>query len=387
MIETLAVANYRSLLKLTTPLAQLTVITGENGAGKSNLYRALRLLSDTAQGKLVQSLAQEGGLQSTFWAGPEKLTRDMKSGVHPVQGTVRHKPVCLKLGFASAEFGFAVDLGLPKPSQSRFSRDPEIKREVIWAGPAYRPASALVDRRGPVVKIRAGRKWDILQQHVNGFDSLFDQLADPDRAPEIFRMREIIRNWRFYDQFRTDRDSPIRLAQVGTRTPVLSHDGSDLAAALQTILEIGDAQALKLAIDDAFPGALLNIEVAADNRFKLQFQQPGLLRPLDTAELSDGTLRYLLWIAALLTPRPPTLMVLNEPENSLHTDLLPALARLIVNASKHSQLWIVSHARRLIAALEEHPECRTLELTKELGQTLINGQRPLDEPAWHWPSR
>ena len=57
--------------------------------------------------------------------------------------------------------------------------------------------------------------------------------------------------------------------------------------------------------------------------------QPGLLRPLKAAELSDGTLRYLLWIAALLSPRPPELLVLNEPETSLHPDLLPALARLI----------------------------------------------------------
>jgi len=58
-------------------------------------------------------------------------------------------------------------------------------------------------------------------------------------------------------------------------------------------------------------------------------KQHGLLRPLEATELSDGTLRYLLWIAALLTPRPPALMVLNEPETSLHPDLLAPLGRLI----------------------------------------------------------
>ena len=70
-----------------------------------------------------------------------------------------------------------------------------------------------------------------------------------------------------------------------------------------------------------------------DGRYELQLQQHGLLRPLSAAELSDGTLRYLLWRAALLTPRPPELMVLNEPETSLHPDLLPALARLILAAA------------------------------------------------------
>lgn len=57
----------------------------------------------------------------------------------------------------------------------------------------------------------------------------------------------------------------------------------------------------------------------------LAFHQPGLLRPLTGAELSDGTLRYLLWVATLLTPRPPELLVLNEPETSLHPGLLPAV--------------------------------------------------------------
>ena len=76
-------------------------------------------------------------------------------------------------------------------------------------------------------------------------------------------------------------------------------------------------------------------------------------------------------------------MVLNEPETSLHPDLLPALARLILRVSERTQVWVVSHATGLISALGEHPECRELE--KNLGQTKIVGQGPLDAPAWHWP--
>lgn len=387
MINTLAVANYRSLLHLTLPLGQLNVITGENGTGKSNLYRALRLLAETAQGGVIPSLAREGGLDSTFWAGPEKISRRMRSGEVPVQGVQRKNTVQLRLGFALEEFGFAIDLGLPTPSESVFSLDPEIKREAIWAGPCYRPASALIDRRGSLIKVREKRQWRTLPQSISSFDSLFSQIADPTVTPEVFKLRETIRDWRFYDQFRTDRESPARLPQLGTRTPVLAHDGCDIAAALQTIRETGDGVALDQAIDDAFPGAKIRVQVSDDNRFKLQFTQPGLLRKLDGTELSDGTLRYLLWVAALLTPRPPALMVLNEPENSLHPDLLPALARLIILASANSQIWIVSHARRLIAALEDQPECHSIELEKVLGQTLVRGQRMLDEPAWHWPAR
>jgi predicted ATPase len=177
----------------------------------------------------------------------------------------------------------------------------------------------------------------------------------------------------------------VRQPQLGTRTPVLHHDGRDLAAALQTIIEIGDPEALQAAISDAFPGARLNIESLPGGRFAIEFYQEGLLRPLSAAELSDGTLRYLLLVAALLTPRPPTLMVLNEPETSLHPDLLPALARLIIHASEQCQVWVVSHARRLISAVQEDPECNCIVLEKTLGQTGIVGQRMLDEPAWYWP--
>jgi predicted ATPase len=80
-------------------------------------------------------------------------------------------------------------------------------------------------------------------------------------------------------------------------------------------------------------------------------------------------------------------MVLNEPETSLHPDLLPALARLIGKAAAKTQLWVISHASRLIATLEDLPACNAIALEKELSQTRIIGQRELDEPAWHWPER
>ena len=78
-------------------------------------------------------------------------------------------------------------------------------------------------------------------------------------------------------------------------------------------------------------------------------------------------------------------MVLNEPETSLHPDLLPALARLIIRASGATQIWVVSHSARLIAALNESEHCHSLELEKDLGQTMIVGQGILDQPQWHWP--
>jgi len=124
-----------------------------------------------------------------------------------------------------------------------------------------------------------------------------------------------------------------------------------------------------------------------NGRFEVHLYQHGLLRPLSSSELSDGTLRYLLWIAALLTPRPPELMVLNEPETSLHPDLLPALARLISNAAKNTQIIVVSHAPLLIRELESAANCSRLHLVKDFGETKLEGETVLSRVKWDWPKR
>jgi predicted ATPase len=390
MLTAIAVSNYRSLRKLVVPLKALNVVIGPNGSGKSNLYRALRLLADTAQGRVVPSLAREGGLQSTLWAGPESISRSVRNGNHPVQGTTRKQPINLRLGFGGDEFGYLIDLGLPPQaadSPSAFRLDPEIKRECIWHGSMYRPATTLVDRQGPLIRVRSGDgSWKLVRSDLSTFDSMMMQVADPASAPELLVLRESIRAWRFYDHFRTDSEAPARVPQVGTRTPVLANDGADLAAAVQTIREIGDWDALVAAVTDAFPGSSLTV-ATNDGRFELLMEQQGLLRTLSAAELSDGTLRYFLWIAAFLTPRPPALMVINEPETSLHPDLFAPLARLIAQVAKRSQIIVVTHAPRLILSLREQAGCHSITLEKTFGETTVFGAKEIEVPAWNWPGR
>jgi predicted ATPase len=389
MLTTLAVENYRSLRRVVMPLRRLNVVTGANGTGKSSLYRALRLLADASRNGAVAALAREGGLQSTLWAGPEHVRKG-----RPVQGTVRTGPVALRMGFASEDHGYAVDFGLPiatvgvRQQPSEFNLDPEIKREALWAGPFLRPAALLVERGGSGVRIRNGDgSWEDGGHVVQTYDSMLSEFADPQRAPELLAMRERMRGWRFYDHLRTDVDAPARRSQIGTRTPILDPEGAALAAALQTIREVGAKGALDEAVELAFPGSRVEV-VNTAGRFEIAFRQHGLLRSLSGAELSDGTLRYLLWVAALLTPRPPELLVLNEPETSLHPDLLPALANLVVTASKDAQVIVVTHSRPFVASLQALAEdLHTLELIKDQGATTIADQGPLDEPPWKWPSR
>ena len=386
MLTSLAIEGYRSIRSLVVPLAPLTVVTGPNGSGKSSLYRSLRLLAAAGRDGAVAALAREGGLPSTLWAGPEAGAP--RSG--PAQGTVRKHPIALKLGFAAdaGGFGYAIDFGLPAPRHdipTLFGRDPIIKAESLWSGPVLRPGALLTERRGPVVRVRTDDGWRTLERPLAPWESMLAEFGDPDATPELLGLRAELRDWRFYDAVRTDAAAPARQASVGTRTPILASDGSDLAAALRTIQEQEPTPRLAAAIDRALPGSRVEIEDRA-GRFALLLHQPGLLRPLEAAELSDGTLRYLVWAAALLSIRPASFLALNEPETSLHPSVIGALAELLVDASAESQLVVVSHSAALVGALEA-AGATVHRLEKSVGETVLEGQGRLDAPPWHWPSR
>ncbi len=387
MLHTVAISGYRSVRSLVLPLAGLDVVTGANGSGKSNVYRSLRLIAGMATGSAISALAREGGLGAVLWAGPETGTH---SG-HPTQGTRRKAPVALRLGFSGDDLGYAVDLGLPTPmdigTASLFVRDPVIKREWVFAGAFPRPATLLAERNRQVVRVRDDT-WHELPAKLSGHRSVLAEIADAQGAPEILALRNSVREWRFYDHLRTDPGAPARSPQVGTRTPVLGSDGGDLAAALQTIIELGHADLMDDAITSAFPGSRLIVE-SRDGVFSLGLRQPGLLRVLGAAELSDGTLRFLMLAAALLSVYPPGLMVLNEPETSLHPDLFPALGALIAAATATTQLIVVTHSVELATCIE-HASGRDvgrLHLQKRDGETELRDQGLLSTPSWQWPKR
>lgn len=384
MITHVAISGYRSLRDIVLSLGPLSVVTGANGTGKSSVYKALRLLANIADDRVIYSIAQEGGFGSVLWAGPEVISKAMRAGDVPIQGTVRRGRVALKLGFTEDDLSYSIELGLPvRDGTSLFNGDPEIKREVLWTGAKPTPSKLIADRRGPRILAKGqSRTDDPGPISIGTRESMIRELVGQNAPWEISVLRQKLSAWRFYDHMRTDADAPARGVQIGTRTIALAPDGADIAAAVQTIYEVGDGEALDAAIDLAFPGARLEV-TAAEGLFQLSMHQKGMLRPLGIAELSDGTLRFIMLAAALLSPRPAPLLVLNEPESSLHSGTLPALASLIVQASEESQVVIVSHNRQLVTSLLG-ADAALIELYKDAGETFVQGDA---QPVWHWPAR
>ena len=355
LLQQLRITGYRSIRDLWLSLDRVNVVVGPNGCGKTNVYRSLELLHRGAAGQLAMALADEGGMPSALWAGER-----------------RKGPVRMAFEARLEELEYSLACGLPQPPAGAFLLDPEIKEEQVWYRDG-RKRLCLMDRKRTVVTARNAEGERVtLTDAIPLSESVLTELRRPDQFPVLFALRQEFLSWRFYHQFRTDAASPIREPQVGVRTPVLSPDGRDLAAALQTIREIGDFRVLDEAIARAFPGAGLYLQLPPDHkRFSLALQMPGFRRPFEARELSDGTLHYLCLVAALLSPRPPSLLAINEPETSIHPDLIPALSELIARASEFSQILITTHSRQFCDEIQKRLSAKVVELQKVDGETRV----------------
>ena len=365
-------AGYRSLRAIRFPVGHLSVFVGANGAGKTNLYRALQLLQASAAGVLSHELAGEGGMESALWAGKRKVKE-------PAQ-------ITLMVGFAPAPsspgedngdalaYSYLVSTGLGGPLAAAFSRESQIKEETLTFHHGKRPIK-LLERHGPHVVARdeKGLRVD-LGMNLMASETALGSLAEPEPFPDLELVRRTMLDWRFYHDLRTDRDSALRRPSLAVTSPTLSSDGSNLAAVFATLVHIREDDAsLQRMIAEAFAGARLVVpEPDRTASFGMIFPEyPG--RVFDASELSDGTLRYLALAGALMAYRLPSFVALNEPETSLHQDLLDPLARLIVQASERTQLWLVTHSEQLAARLQRHGGIKPHTVVKRDGETWIEG--------------
>jgi predicted ATPase len=352
VLRGLHVERYRSLKNVSVALSRVNVVVGPNGSGKTNLYRALKLVQDACAGRLARTLVDEGGMPSIEFAGPRSAT-----------GKAR-----IQIRAAQDDATYALRFGVIPPEKTRFALDPEVKSEVV----ANAHGTVLVQRKGLSAWLRSvDGKRDKYPIALLPSESVLSQLRERHRYPAAADLVDLISTWRFHHDLRTDGKAPVRMPQVATRTVRLDDEGRDLAALMQTIREIGDGPALNAAVEDAFPGSKLVVE-GSQSALSIALTMPGLLRPLQARELSDGTLRYLLLIGALLAPRMADLIAFNEPEASLHPSLLPPLARLLAKSDAASQLIVTTHSTVLAdALLAESPSARKIEVALVDGETRI----------------
>lgn len=356
------VRGYRSLRRISYPVSRLDVFVGANGVGKSNLFRALVLARAAADNTLGRELAAEG-LRAALWAGARR--RDEPKGLE------------LSLDLAApgkgGVFRYEVSVGYPPPTAGAFPEEPQVKSETLSYVTQAR-AHRLVDRNGPSVMVRdgSGRPID-LDIDVLPSETILGRLEDPASHPELDLVRRTLLEWRLYHDLRTDPGSPLRRPCVAVASPTLAADGSNLAAVFATLAHIRqDTAAIDQMIERAFPGCRLVCEAGTEARFALA--SPDFPhRAFEASELSDGTLRFLALAGTLMAYRLPPLIALNEPETSLHSDLMEPLGEMIVEAARRTQVWLVTHSQRLADVIGRSGEGVVRTVVKTQGATTVEG--------------
>ena len=366
-LSAVTIRGYRSIRSLYLPIEACSAFVGANGVGKTNLYKALALLRGAADGTITRAVAEEGGIASVLWAGKRRAGQPVR--------------LALKAHFDEMEYGvevglphsYEIEIGLRSPAEAAFSIEPLVKEERLTIRQGGRDV-VMLERKGGLVALR--NDSGVRETHRDAVlpsETALAAFRDGARYPELEVVRREMLDWRLYHDFRTDAGSPIRQPCHAITTPTLSADGRDLAAVLATLFVIReDTTDLAAAVDDAFPGARLS---AGDEgswcRFEMRF--PDMPRPFAMHELSDGTLKYLCLLGALMGYRLPSLIALNEPEASLHPALLAPLARLIVQAAGKTRIWIVTHSEALADAMTEETGKPARRVVKVDGATGIEG--------------
>ncbi|WP_057463613.1 MULTISPECIES: AAA family ATPase [unclassified Pseudovibrio] len=357
-LSAIGIENYRSVHKLFMRVGAVNVFVGNNGVGKTNLYKSLELLQQAALGRITRAVSEEGGVDSVMWAG------DLK--------THEKKRIILRADLG--DLSYRIQLGLPNPiSDPALPYETMVREEELNLLTGSKSV-VLMNRKGPSAFLRASNGSKVTYDNeLLPSETALASIRDGSQFPELDLVRRAIADWRFYHTFRSDRDSLLRRPSPNVTTPTLSSDGNDLAAVFATLKEIRkDTFYLQEAVDDAFPNSKLIIEAnGQDCRFALQ--TPEIRRPFPSQELSDGTLQYLALLGAMLSYRLPSFIALNEPEASLHPDLLEPLAKVIAKASERSQIWLVTHSEQLADHIANHAGAYPRRIYKENGQTGIDG--------------
>ncbi len=351
------VEGYRSLLDVDLEFGQVTVLVGPNGSGKSNVYKALRLMHAAAVGQLGRTVVREGGMPSLVYAG-------FRRGEPRVEMT---------LGLDGMDYGIrlaTVGRGAPVSSVA-FPLDPAVTAEHIVIPGVGRPVE-LLDRSGSMAMVRDddGRPVTLTEAFTSS-ESVLSQLRDDRRFPELHYVRHVLASMRFHDHLRTDEAAPARALSLGTRTVSVADDGADLAAALMTIHDEGERGVLADVVSESLDAAL-DLDIDEAGHATVSLVRDDIILRLNGSELSDGQVRFLFLAAALLSPRPPTMIVVNEPETSLHSELLAGVAAMIETAARSTQVVVTTHSAELDERLSRIDGTVRHELHVREGSTRVD---------------
>lgn len=332
-IKRIKIGGFRRLYDFDLPVRPLMVLIGANGVGKTSLLDALSLLSASAAGGLSSKLSELGGVTSI-------LTRKKADAV-----------------------SFLVDMEVPghEPLEYDIRLSPK--------GTGYAIAHEILSRKregydGPFKHV------DSRESEIRYFDTEQRRIVRPDwehnpletslsQVPKMFHqpeeLRRILGSATQYHVLDVGPRAPVKLPQQMKPANLPGADGSELVSYLYYLRE--DDPARFESIVDSLKAAFkeldhLSFPPVAAGMLTMAWHDKNFAKPLYMHELSEGTLRFLWLVSLLQSPGLSTITMIDEPEVSLHPELLSLLADLMREASQRTQLIVATHSDRLIRFLK-----------------------------------
>lgn len=363
----LEVEGFRSLRSESWAPGDLNILIGPNASGKSNVLRAMEMLSVAARGGLGKLVQQEGGMEPLLWDGQVDQLK------------MRIKTTPAEPSRDSARDALTYELVL-----SRLGRTSDYRIEFEQLANYYRVEQRSVQQPFKLIE-RVGSRGVLFDENEHSLvapeasipddETMLSLVSGPfTQNRHLTTYQKELANWKIYQGFQTHREAPIRSPQVTRAETQVSSDGQNLVSVLHSLYtscrdfknEINTA--MKAAFGDDFEE--LVFPPAADQRIQLRIRWKSLKREQSAADLSDGTWRFLFLLAVLANPAPPPLIAIDEPETGLHPSMLPIVAEYAQDASNRCQVILTTHSPELIDAFGEM-EPTTTVVEREDGETKL----------------
>ena len=327
-------------------LQPLNVLIGPNGAGKSNLIEAFELLSSIPVD--FASVIRDGGTTPGDWIWKGKNDKNVAQIEVVIGPSPTKRPLRYKLAFIEAAQRLEI-------VDEAIEDDKPVK-----AGASDVPFYYRFYGGRPVINIIAGGangKYSEIKLPLESLlpnQSVLSQRKDPDLYPELTWTGRAFAEILTFREWRIGRSADLRRPQPASDDIYqLRSDSRNLALVLNEIRNRRETEidALIRRFLPRFRRMFTRIEGGTVQFF---IYEDGLNDPIPSSRLSDGTIRFLAILAALLTPKPPRLLCIEEPELGIHPDALGLLAEMLVGASERMQLIVTTHSDVLISALSNH---------------------------------
>lgn len=359
-LENISVRGFRRLRQVDLEMRDLIVMIGANGSGKTSFLDILSTLAASANGKLQETLQAKGGLKDILTRGKvQELEIEVSMKVpkqEPLKYDLTLSPKGLSYEISNETLTQQRDPSRPEPFKHIESHGLDIKY--------FQEGSGL---------LKPNWEHDLLETSLAQVPKMY-------REPES--LRKSLASCTYYGALDVSEKSPIRLPQPMRPAKLPGANGEDLIACLYDLRETdGDRfEMVEDVISTAFPDfERLNFPPVAAGTISMTWKDKNFSQPIYVHELSEGTLRF-LWLLTLLQSQSlTTITLLDEPEISLHPDLLRHLVYVMREASKYTQLIVATHSDRLIRFLEPH---EVLVCDLEEGEAKMTWADTLDLGKW-----